>query len=369
MPKSPKVSYYAVRKGRDPGIYRTWDECEAQIKAFPGAAFKKFTTETEATAFIAGKTPVSAASGVNAQSIPSSSRGQISSIPAVSRITQSIGIPKTEGKDFDVVYCDGACKGNGQFGSVAGIGVWWGHNDPRNISERCPGDQTNNRAELVAIVRILETTPPLKRKLLIKTDSNYSIQCVTSWIFTWRQNGYLTSNGKPVKNRELIKYLVALLHTRQATSQIVEFEHVRGHIGIEGNEAADRLANMGALEPPVPERDWERMEQDVLKKASTKKKQACEGELKAYADGLLNEDALTALDDTSISNINPRLPTVKRDDPARMITQAVTNSSTKSRLDPPKTITRAELEAYASCLMSDHELEQLSAVGEFSSDY
>lgn len=68
----------------------------------------------------------------------------------------------------------------------------------RNLSERCPGDQTNNRAELIvridssvshffklstqAIVRILETTPPLKRKLLIKTDSKYSIQCHTFFV-------------------------------------------------------------------------------------------------------------------------------------------------------------------------------------------
>lgn len=33
--------------------------------------------------------------------------------------------------DWDVVYSDGACKGNGQVGSVAGVGVWWGPNDPR----------------------------------------------------------------------------------------------------------------------------------------------------------------------------------------------------------------------------------------------
>jgi ribonuclease HI len=31
----------------------------------------------------------------------------------------------------DVVYSDGACKGNGRVGSVAGVGVWWGHNDSR----------------------------------------------------------------------------------------------------------------------------------------------------------------------------------------------------------------------------------------------
>ena len=69
---------------------------------------------------------------------------------------------------WDVVYSDGACKGNGKPGSVAGIGVWWGQDDVRcgrvisinspihgptarhrNIAERCPGVQTNNRAELI----------------------------------------------------------------------------------------------------------------------------------------------------------------------------------------------------------------------------
>jgi ribonuclease HI len=67
----------------------------------------------------------------------------------------------------DVVYTDGACSRNGQYGSVAGIGVWWGRNDSRyvplsaavlslmpglgcrNLSERCSGRQTNNRAELI----------------------------------------------------------------------------------------------------------------------------------------------------------------------------------------------------------------------------
>jgi hypothetical protein len=33
--------------------------------------------------------------------------------------------------EWDVVYSDGACKGNGQVGSVAGIGVWWGPDDSR----------------------------------------------------------------------------------------------------------------------------------------------------------------------------------------------------------------------------------------------
>jgi len=77
----------------------------------------------------------------------------------------------------DVVYTDGACSRNGQFGSVAGIGVWWGVDDPRyvlspklilsiyaclsdgsNLSERCPGRQTNNRAELIVRLTLHESS-------------------------------------------------------------------------------------------------------------------------------------------------------------------------------------------------------------------
>ncbi|KAG1886047.1 ribonuclease H-like domain-containing protein [Suillus subluteus] len=91
--------------------------------------------------------------------------------------TAIVANEKEEESGYDVVYSDGACKGNGQVGSVAGVGVWWGWNDSRNIAERCPGDQTNNRAELIAIVRALETAPFSQRPLMIKTDSKYSIQC------------------------------------------------------------------------------------------------------------------------------------------------------------------------------------------------
>ncbi|KAI0779252.1 hypothetical protein C8Q74DRAFT_680787 [Fomes fomentarius] len=49
---------------------------------------------------------------------------------------------------WDVVYSDGACKGNGKVGSVAGVGVWWGENNARNIAERC-APENNNRAEII----------------------------------------------------------------------------------------------------------------------------------------------------------------------------------------------------------------------------
>lgn len=78
------------------------------------------------------------------------------------------------------------------------------------------------------------------------------------------RNGFRAADGKPVKNRALVKYLAALLHVRRKTSQIVEFKHVRGHVGIEGNEAADQLANLGTTESTIPEPDWEKLEKQVL---------------------------------------------------------------------------------------------------------
>lgn len=44
--------FYAVRQGRNPGIYRTWKDCQAQVSGFPCAQFKSFPALTEAEAFL-----------------------------------------------------------------------------------------------------------------------------------------------------------------------------------------------------------------------------------------------------------------------------------------------------------------------------
>lgn len=50
--KRKKPNYYAVRVGRKPGIYNTWDECQEQVLKFSGAAFKGFDTYNEALTFV-----------------------------------------------------------------------------------------------------------------------------------------------------------------------------------------------------------------------------------------------------------------------------------------------------------------------------
>ena len=50
-----KKKYYAVRIGKTPGVYLTWDECRAQVEGFSGAVYKSFSTREEAEAFVAGQ--------------------------------------------------------------------------------------------------------------------------------------------------------------------------------------------------------------------------------------------------------------------------------------------------------------------------
>lgn len=46
------MKYYAVQKGRIPGIYTSWPECEKQVKGFAGAVYKSFNNEIDAFNFI-----------------------------------------------------------------------------------------------------------------------------------------------------------------------------------------------------------------------------------------------------------------------------------------------------------------------------
>ncbi|KAJ7610863.1 ribonuclease H-like domain-containing protein, partial [Roridomyces roridus] len=206
-----------------------------QVKGFTGAKYKKFHSNAEAEAWIAGDgASSSTAAAAPAPGASSSSKGKKREMSS-----------DVDADGWDVVYSDGACKGNGQVGSVAGVGVWWGPDDPRNIAERCPGDQTNNRAELIAILRVLETTPNSTRPLMIKTDSQYSIQCFNDWIGGWIKKNWINSSGQPVKNAPLIRYIQAHLEARKRRDQQVKLSYVKGHSGDRGNDGADYQANIG----------------------------------------------------------------------------------------------------------------------------
>ncbi|KAF7303056.1 Ribonuclease H [Mycena kentingensis (nom. inval.)] len=248
-----KPGYYAVRRGRKTGVFNTWDECEEYTKNYPGSSYKKFNTYAEAVAFVQGQ--VAASTSSNRVPAPASNAIATTSVAPAAEASSS----KRKSSDLTdrIVICtDGACPGNGKTGSVAGVGVWFGENDARNISERLPGAQTNNCAELTAILRALETVPFGKETIILTTDSSYSIDCFNKYIPGWRKNRWIKADGQPVKNKELLQLISAHLDERKRRGQLVEFKHVRGHSGHVGNEGADKLAVAGAYMPEVDERDW-----------------------------------------------------------------------------------------------------------------
>jgi ribonuclease HI len=166
----------------------------------------------------------------------------------------------------DVAYLGGICKRNGMPGGVAGIGVWWGKNDPRNLSERCPGKQTNNRANLIALARVLETTPDTKIPLLVKTDLKYTVDCFNSWLPGWRKNGFRTSSKGHVLNSPLIRYIDALLSKRKLAGQEVQLEcepESSESPKSPGITYAKELANKGRMREKVEERPWAELEKEV----------------------------------------------------------------------------------------------------------
>jgi len=134
------------------------------------------------------------------------------------------------------IYSDGACRGN------PGPGGWGALLRSNGAEKEIYGgeaDTTNNRMELMAVIRALEA---LKRRSRVKlyTDSLYVMKGITIWIFDWKRRGWRTADKKAVKNEDLWKQLDAL-----AAKHDIEWHWVKGHAGHPENERADALANKG----------------------------------------------------------------------------------------------------------------------------
>lgn len=135
-----------------------------------------------------------------------------------------------------LIHTDGACRGN------PGPGGWGARLEFNGkVKELCGGedDTTNNRMELMAAIQALEALKEPCRVTLY-TDSNYVRSGITEWLKGWKAKGWRTADKKPVKNQDLWQRLDAAAATHE-----VDWRWVKGHAGDPGNEAADRLANLG----------------------------------------------------------------------------------------------------------------------------
>lgn len=136
------------------------------------------------------------------------------------------------------LFTDGACSGN------PGPGGWgFVLRDLSSQAEtRGSGgepDTTNNRMELLSVIRGLEAIPP-GGQVKIVTDSNYVAKGITEWMKGWKSRGWKRIEGgklKPVKNVELWQELDGLVAERK-----VNVQWVKGHAGHPENEECDRMA-------------------------------------------------------------------------------------------------------------------------------
>jgi ribonuclease HI len=155
---------------------------------------------------------------------------------------EKIDAPASSPKKY--IYTDGACIHNGKKYAKAGIGIFFGLGDKRNVSERITGKQTNNAAELEAILRVFKILDKEIKKgeeYVIMTDSEYAIKCMGSYGYKLALKHWKTD--KPIPNFEKVKEGFTLFQTYPN----VTLEHVRAHTGKKdahslGNEWADKLA-------------------------------------------------------------------------------------------------------------------------------
>jgi ribonuclease HI len=135
------------------------------------------------------------------------------------------------------IHTDGACSGNPGPGGWGAVLRYRDHE--KELSGGEAGRTTNNRMELMAAIRALESlTRPVRVNLY--TDSTYVRNGITKWLPGWKRNGWKTASKQPVKNADLWRRLDAA-----AARHDVLWLWVKGHAGNPGNEHADALANRG----------------------------------------------------------------------------------------------------------------------------
>ena len=113
-----------------------------------------------------------------------------------------------------------------------------GHHHDSDCDAGGATNGTNQIGELCAVLEALRAHPG-SEPLVIETDSQYAINCSTTWVHGWKKNGWKNSQKKPVKNADLIRAIDAEISKRPGP---VKFVWVKGHAGNAGNEKVDELA-------------------------------------------------------------------------------------------------------------------------------
>ena len=234
-----KKKYYAVKKGKTPGIYETWDECSRNVTAVPGAVYKSFGSIEEAREFIGDVNEA-------AQSVLSTTVGRGTSGRAAEEIKSESGLTEEKREELirymqsklssseAVAFVDGSYdKDTGDFaygmlvyhdGTYAEFSEKF-HNDDRNSMHNVAGE--------------IEGSMHAMRYALEQGIASISIYYDYEGIEKWCTGAWKTNKEGTIAYRD---YYLGIKDRLK-----VYFIKVKGHSGDPGNERADSLARQ-ALE-------------------------------------------------------------------------------------------------------------------------
>ena len=218
--------YYAVRTGKKPGIYLSWDACKAMVHGYPGAVYKSFQTRAEAEAFL----NAGAGAVANAASGTAAAGGGSGKTAVAGSITNNVvhsadkqGLPET------YAFVDGSY--NAATG-VYGYGGFLVHDGGKEVLQGA-GDEPEMASMRNVAGEVLGSMAAVEKAVelgLTELTVYYDYMGIEMWATgAWKRNkaGTIAYHDYIASVREKIQ-----LH----------FVKVKGHSGVEGNEEADRLA-------------------------------------------------------------------------------------------------------------------------------
>ncbi len=132
------------------------------------------------------------------------------------------------------IYTDGSSRGNPGPGGYGVVLIY--KNNRKEISQGYK-NTTNNRMELLAVIKALEALNENNLQIKIFSDSKYVVESIEKgWLWNWEKK-----NFKKKMNVDLWKRFIPLYKKYN-----IKFEWVKGHNGLRENERCDRLANLAA---------------------------------------------------------------------------------------------------------------------------
>ena len=244
------MKFYAVVSGRKgPKIYTSWDQCNNDISGFSGAIFKSFTSKEMAENYLKKH---------NCK-IPQDQLNIIKKKGFINNKIENLNPPKKKifivkkenpllklelsqlkklfSQDI-IVFTDGSCSHQGTTLAKSGSGIYFPVPNIRH-SSRVIGKQTNNRAELYAVILAVRFVN--EAFLLLNLESKKNLNLEIHLDSTYVINGL--ENYKNYANKDLWKILKDLLLTSKDHLSLQWIKEL-AHSGIEGNEIADSLAKV-----------------------------------------------------------------------------------------------------------------------------